>query len=84
MSEPLMGFDANRKWRVRSNTTWMRRLAVALTLTPRISRAQWERVVWDLSVALATVASTADDVWSRDHAARALQETAERVEGWKK
>lgn len=84
MSEPLMGFDSNRKWRVRSNSVWMRRLAVAVAVTPRISRSQFERVIADLSIALGTVASTADDVWSRDHAARALQETAERVEGWKK
>lgn len=84
MSEPLMGFDANRKWRVRSNTTWMRRLAVALAVKPRITRDQWERIVADLSVALGTVASTADDQWSRDYAARTLQEAAERAERWTK
>lgn len=84
MSEPLMGFDSNRKWRVSVVNGLARAIWTAMAASPRVTRRQWMSIAGEAIEALATVAATSDDQWSRAHAVQALDTIKARTGVWVK
>lgn len=84
MSETVYAFDSPRKWHVAHMADRVRRIWYGVAATPRVRRAQWEAVLAVAVDALATVAATADDQWSRDLGQRALADLAAHTDGWAK
>lgn len=82
MSETVYAFSDNRKWRVSHMVARVRRIWAAVALAPRVRRNQWETALSEAVDALATVAATSDDQWSRDFAQRALADLSVTVERW--
>lgn len=84
MSEPLMGFDSNRKWRVGNVTAHLQQVSLNVGRAELVRRAQWERALLESLSALATIGATADDAWSRDYATAALRTLRDATKGWVK